>query len=324
MLKLLITGNTGLTEHDIKIIESMGYDVDVMPQEKSKPPVMSYDVIICNFLFMNHDISRFSDLKAVQLLSAGLDRMPMDYAVAHDIEVKNATGIYSIPIAEYVVMLTLEAYKDPFYFYENQKKHKWEKKRNLDELSDKTICIVGTGRVGTEVAKRFSVFTEYVIGVDLRPMKKPFFKKVYSLDQLKEALEISNVIVLTLPLTDQTYHMFDDDLLSAMKTDSIFINVARGGLIDDEALRRTIATGKFKSGVLDVFEQEPLDENYWGWDAERIRVIPHNSFVSRRNNERMKKQIISNLRKWSHDLGGGISNPYYWRKTAYWFLPFVS
>ena len=305
MLKLLIAGSSAFTERDINIIQSMGYAVDVMEQEKTEPPSMFYDVIICNFLFVNHDISRFHNLKAVQLLSAGLDRMPMGYAAAHNIEVKNARGIYSIPIAEYVVMTTLEAYKDPFYFYENQKKHRWEKKRNLDELSDKTICVVGTGSVGSEVAKRFSVFAGCVIGVDIQPMKKLFFQKVYGLQQIKGAIENSNVIVLTLPLTNQTYHMFDDDLFSAVKPDSVFVNVSRGDIVEEGALKRAVDAGKFRSVVLDVFEHEPLDEEYWGWDSECVRVIPHNSFVSRRNEERMKKQIMNSLKEWSCKLAGG-------------------
>ena len=89
MLKLLIAGSSAFTEHDISIIQAMGYTVDVIEQEKMEPPNTFYDVIVCNFLFVNHDISRFHNLKAVQLLSAGLDRMPMGYAEAHNIEVKN-------------------------------------------------------------------------------------------------------------------------------------------------------------------------------------------------------------------------------------------
>lgn len=299
MLKLLAAGNTGFTEQDIERIKSLDYSVDVMEQEKQVPIATDYDVVICNFFFLNHDIRYFSNLKAVQLLSAGFDRMPVDYAKKQGIEVRNARGIYSIPIAELVVMTTLEAYKHSFFFYEKQKAHKWEKKRDLDELSDKTVCVFGTGSVGTEVAKRFSAFTDSVIGVDLKPAGKQFFKIVYGLNQKEEALKQSDVIILTLPLTDETYHMFGSELFEVMKDDAVFVNVARGALIDDEALKRSLESGMFRSVILDVFENEPLDENYWGWDAERVRIIPHNSFVSRRNDERMKEQIMKNLKEWS-------------------------
>ena len=299
MLKLLISGNTTFTEQEIKKINAMDYSVDVIEHEMQKPKETDYDVVICNFLFVNHDIKEFHNLKAVQLLSAGLDRMPLDYAKEQGIDVRNARGIYSIPIAESVVMVTLEAYKQAFFFYDNQKRHKWEKKRDLDEISDKTVCVFGTGSVGMEVAKRFSAFTDKVIGVDLYPMENPFFKTVYGLDQTEEALKQSDVIVLTLPLTDQTRHMFNNTLFDIMKEDAVFINVARGALVDSNALKERMESGKFKSVVLDVFEEEPLDENYWGWEAERMRIIPHNCFVSLRNHERMKEQIMKNLEEWA-------------------------
>ena len=305
MLKLLAAGNTGFTKSDIERIKSYGYELEILGQEKEEPVSTDYDVVICNFLFVNHDIGKFNRLKAVQLLSAGLDRMPMDYAEEHSIEVRNARGIYSIPIAETVVMATLDTYRQSFFFYENQKRHEWIKKRDLDELSDKTVCIFGTGSVGTEVAKRFSVFTDQVIGVDIKPMERQWFSKVYGLNDAEAALKQSDVVVLTLPLTDQTRHMFSNHLLSIMKDDAVFINVARGGLIDEDALRTCLKHGKFKAVILDVFENEPLDESYWGWDAERVRVIPHNSFVSRRNDERMKEQIMKNLIEWTSKFSGG-------------------
>ena len=303
MLKLLVAGNTGLTNQELDKIRSMGFIIDVMERETSALTATDYDVVICNFLFVNHDIRLFTDLKAVQLLSAGIDRMPMDYAEKQGIEVRNARGIYSIPIAEFVVMATLEVYKQSFFFYDNQKNHQWEKRRDLDELSDKTVCVFGTGSVGTEVAKRFSAFTDNVIGVDLEPTNKKYFRRIFGLCEIKEALGKSDVIVLTLPLTEETHHMFGLELFEMMKDDAVFINVSRGGLIDDASLKNRVESGMFRSVILDVFEKEPLDEHYWGWDAERVRIIPHNSFVSLRNHGRMKEQIFQNLKEWAFRLG---------------------
>ena len=304
-MKLLVAGNFHLSGQELDRLKEEGYEVTFLEEENSSiiHGAEEYEVVVCNFLFVNHDIRQFRKLKAVQLLSAGLDRMPMDYAQKHGIDVRNAKGVYSIPIAEIVVMSVLESYKDAFSFYENQKQHKWIKQRNLDELSDKTICIFGTGNVGIEVAKRFSGFTDNIIGVDIFTKERPFFKKIYGLEDKEIALGFSDVVVLTLPLTDQTYHMFDEKLLRSMKNSAVLVNVARGGLIDESALKNMLAEGKFRTVILDVFEKEPLDDSYWGWTADRVRIMPHNSFVSVKNEERMRKLVMNNLSTWMKEFG---------------------
>ena len=306
MLNLLIAGNAGFTEEELEKIKSIGYSVTTVDREDSKqiPEPSVFDVVICNWLFVRHSIEDFTGLKAVQLLSAGLDRMPMEYAREKHIEVQNARGIYSIPIAEFTVMSVLDAYKHSDFFYANQLERRWSKHRDLDELSDKTVCIFGTGSVGTEVAKRFSVFTEKIIGIDLYPEQKPFFTEVVGLEKKEEALHGSDIVVLTLPLTDETRHMFNAELISEMKDDAVLVNVARGALIDEQALQGALSNGKFRAVILDVFEKEPLDEEYWGWNADRVRIIPHNTFESRKNSERMKKQIMNNLENWSRQFQG--------------------
>ena len=103
-------------------------------------------------------------------------------------------------------------------------------------------------------------------------------------------------------LTKETYHMFDQELFDGMREDSILVNVARGALIEENALKQALDTGKFRAVILDVFEKEPLNENFWGWKAERVRIIPHNTFESKKNKERLKKQILDNLRDWADKI----------------------
>ncbi len=304
-MELLIAGNFSLSAQEQETLEKLGYRITLLEKEDGAElqDAEKYEAVICNFLFLHQDIRRFSNLRAIQLLSAGLDRVPVAYAEKKGIEIRNARGIYSIPVAEFAVMSALEAYKESFFFYENQKACRWEKRRDLEELSGKTVCIFGTGSVGTEAAKRFSGFTDDVTGVDLFPAEKKYFRTVYGTDQAEEALKRSDVVVLTLPLTEETFHLFSDRLLGAMKEDAVLINVARGGLIDDEALRRNLARGRFRAVILDAFEEEPLAADYWGWKAERVRIIPHNSFVSDRNDERMKELVMKNLAEWSAKAG---------------------
>lgn len=297
MMNLLIAGNISFTEDEISEIVNVGYDITFLPREDSKEisnPGL-YDAVICNWLFMNHDIQQFKRLRYVQLLSAGMDRIPIEYIRQNGILIKNAHGVYDIPISEFVLMTVLDEYKHSLSFFENQIACRWVKDRDLDELSDKTLCILGAGSVGSEIARKFSMLVNRIVGIDLYPAPKKYFSDVVGLEQKDKILSESDIIVLALPLSKSTYHMFNCNLFNIMKDNAILINVARGALIDFDALKYFIDKGKFRSVILDVFENEPLDSSSWAWENKRVRIFPHNSFVSKKNDIRLKAMVIKNL-----------------------------
>lgn len=111
--------------------------------------------IVGNGIFLSHSIEKFEKLSYIQLTSAGYDRVPMDYVKEHHIEIYNARGVYSIPMAEFAIGGVLQLYKQARIFSNNQKNHQWIKRRGLLELNEKSVCIIGCGSVGTECAKRF-------------------------------------------------------------------------------------------------------------------------------------------------------------------------
>ena len=104
-----------------------------------------YEVAVCNNLFGFHNIDTFSNLKYIQLTAAGMDRVPLDRIREKGIELHNAAGVYSVPMAEFALWGVLELYKQGRFFAENQKHRRWEKHRNLRELSGRTVLIVGCG-----------------------------------------------------------------------------------------------------------------------------------------------------------------------------------
>ena len=295
-MNLLVTGALNNASEKIGEIESLGHNIAFLEFEKDKLPC-DYEWVegvVCNGLFLHHDIKKFKNLKFIQLTSAGLDRVPLDYLKSHNIKLFNARGVYSVPMAEFAVSGILDFYKNKRIFFENQKKHLWEKQRDLTELSGKTVCILGCGSVGSECAKRLKAFDCEIIGVDLIAIGFDCFDKIYGLDNIKATLAVSDVVILTLPLTETTKRMFNDELFSAFKDNSLFVNVSRGGIVDNDALLRALQ-GKLSGAVLDVFDDEPLDENSPLWDMENVIITPHNSFVSDKNGERLLKLIIGNL-----------------------------
>ena len=295
-MKLLITGAWKCTSEQLNQIQSMGHSVVFMQNEKDELPCLYEEVegVICNGLFLSHSIEKFTSLRYIQLTSAGFDRVPMDYVQAHGIAIHNARGVYSIPMAEFAISGVLQLYKQSRFFYKNQKKSVWEKHRGVLELFGKTVCIVGCGNVGTECAKRFQAFGCNVIGVDLYPREDNAYEKIYSLANLDEVLLQSDVVVLTLPLTEETQYMMNEQRFAKMKNGSVLVNIARGAVVDEQALLKALDE-KLLGAVLDVFEEEPLSADNPLWRKENVIVTPHNSFVGDGDAERLYQAVLSNL-----------------------------
>lgn len=296
-MNLLVTGAWGAAKENIAKIESMGHRVIFLQQEKNELPC-SYEWVegvIGNGLFLTHPIERFTNLSFIQLTSAGFDRVPMEYVKEHRIEIHNARGVYSIPMAEFAVAGVLQLYKQSRFFYENQKEHKWVKHREVIELFGKTVCIIGCGSVGQECARRFKSFGCTLVGVDPYVSGNDLFDRMVRLDLVDEVIGESDVIILTLPLTDDTRHMIDEERLGGVKTNSILVNIARGSIVDTAALLRKLSDGSLLGAVLDVFEKEPLDEEDPIWDMRNVILAPHNSFEGEGNAERLSKVILNNL-----------------------------
>ena len=294
-MNLLVTGAWSDGKNCIAELEAMGHTVTFMQYEKDELPC-SYEWVegvICNGLFLTHPIEKFTNLRYIQLTSAGFDRVDMDYVKSHGIEIHNARGVYSIPMAEFAVCGVLQIYKQAAFFRENQRNHLWEKHRGLLELAGKNVLIVGCGSVGNECAKRFKAFDCSITGVDLFPREDNLYSEMLPLDKLDNALEQADVVILTLPLTEQTRHLIDNRKLSLMKDGATLVNIARGAIVDTEALLNHI--DRFTGAVLDVFEEEPLNENSPLWDKPNIILTPHNSFVGEGNGERLKEIIVENL-----------------------------
>ena len=293
-MNLLITGAwQGAKEH-FEEIEKLGHKVVFLQQEKCELPVTEEWVegVICNGLFLYHPIERFVNLRYIQLISAGFDRVDLNYVKEKRITINNARGVYSIPMAEFVLARVLEQYKRLVIFREQQKQKAWNKLRDLQELFDKRVLIIGCGSVGTECAKRFKAFGCEVVGVDVIPRMDENYSCMVGLQMLDEQLSNADVIVLTLPLTDETRGLIDGKRLSLIKKDGFLVNIARGAVIDQTALEKWDG-----NAILDVFEDEPLDFASPLWEKDEYRITPHNSFVGENNNYRLSNVIMKNLKE---------------------------
>lgn len=297
-MKLLLTGAFRYSDAQLSALRALGADLVFQADERGERETDfdTVEAVVCNGLFLTHSPENFPALRFVQATSAGLDRLPLDYIKEHNIELHNARGVYSVPMAEWAIGAVLSLYKHTNRFCVNQKNHLWEKDRTVRELAGDTVCIVGCGSVGTECAKRFQAFGTKVIAADIVNPQSAFYDEYVSMDNLEQAVSQADVVVLTLPLTDSTRGLFDAELLATFKKGAILVNIARGAVVKEKDLTTALVNGTLGGAVLDVFEKEPLPENSPLWDMEHVLITPHNSFVSPKNNERLFRLIYNNFK----------------------------
>ena len=296
-MNLLITGAWKPTEQQLAEIKALGYSIVIMEDETGELPCEAavIDAVICNNLFAHHSIERFSSLRYIQLTSAGYDRAPLEYIQKNGIEIYNALGVYSVPIAEFALSLVLQIYKQSDFFAKNTIDKKWQKHRGLRELNGKTVCIVGCGSIGKQCAKLFHCFGCRVIGVNRTITPQEYFQKIMPLKQLSEAVSESDVVILSVALTNETKHLINSSVFRNFKENTVQVNVSRGAVVHTDALIQTLQDKNIYA-ALDVFETEPLPHNSPLWEMENVILTPHNSFVSDGNAQRMFDVIFNNLR----------------------------
>lgn len=298
-MNLLISGAWQQASEYLNVLDKQ-HCVEFLQFEKDNLPCDPQWVegIIGNGIFIYHPIEIFVNLKYIQLTSAGFDRVPLDYVNNHCITINNARGVYSIPMAEFALAGVLQIYKGTQSFLESQHNMLWQKNRNLREIAGKNVAIIGCGSVGTACAKRFKAFDAKVTGVDIVCRADPNYDDMKDLAFIDSVLSVSDIIVITLPLTNETRGLFNHKRLKLLKDNSVIINIARGAVINSNDLIEELRLNRI-SAVLDVFEEEPLDSNSELWGMQNVIITPHNSFVGDGNGNRLSELILSNLRKYT-------------------------
>ena len=296
-MRLLLTGAFAFSEAQLNALRALGAELVFQKDERGAPETdfAAVDAVVCNGLFLYHEITEFKNLKFVQLTSAGLDRVPLDYIREKGIKLYNARGVYSVPMAEWALCGVLSLYKHLNAFSEKQKNHLWEKDREVRELQGDTALIVGCGSVGTECAVRFKAFGMRVIAADIVKPQSDAYDAYFPMQEIDKALETADVIVLTLPLTEDTRGFFHGERFSHCKNGAILVNIARGAVVKEKDLTDALVSGNLGGAVLDVFEDEPLPQESPLWEMENVVITPHNSFVSPKNNERLFSVMLQNI-----------------------------
>jgi phosphoglycerate dehydrogenase-like enzyme len=229
-----------------------------------------------------------SRLRWVHSAAAGVGNVLKSGIADTDILLTNAAGIHAIPMAEFVVGSVLYFLRGLDVAIDQQRRGEWNKAffvaddSPLRELGDCRVLIVGTGGIGQATAVRMAAFGARCIGVRRRPEQgaPAGFERVVGPDQLDEELSHADVLILAAPLTGQTSRLMTHERLEQLPKGAVVVNVARGALMDEEAVADLLESKWLRGAVLDVFQQEPLRPESRLWHLRSALVVPHVSPVS--------------------------------------------
>lgn len=244
-------------------------------------------------------LGRCPRLMWVHSATAGVERVLTPTALEHGIAITNARGVFSDPIAEYVLMMILAVSRRLPHLLELQHEQTYQPLEGR-EMADVTVGIVGLGSIGRRVAELSLQFGSHVIATRRTPDARDALAgqvEILRSEQLPDLMRRSDFIVLALPLTSGTENMFDARLLAQAKPGAWLINVARGPLIDDRALLRAVREGPLGGAVLDAFRDEPLPPDSPLYSTPNLIVTPHTSWSSGRVLERSIELFCTNLER---------------------------
>ena len=235
-------------------------------------------------------ISKMTSLQVIQSPNAGVDDVLA--ILPRGITLCNARGVHDASTAELAIGLTISARRGFANFMANQSKGLWIHERR-SALADSRVGIVGMGSIGAQIARQLEAFNVEVIGFSRTGSNSS--RTMADFDELLPSLDI---VILILPLTPETHHLMNRARISSMKEGSTLVNVARGAIVDTDALVEALNRGLLTAG-LDVTDPEPLPQGHPLWRAPNVIITPHVGGDSSAFNLRVIKLIENQLAKFA-------------------------
>lgn len=213
-------------------------------------------------------------LRAMARFGVGVDNIDLAAAKAYGIQVTNAKGMNSNPVAELTVGLILSTLRNVPAFNASIREGKWDRFMGRD-LAGMTVGLLGFGDIAQRVAKKLSGFDVSICAYDLYPNLEKARELNVEMVSMEEALHRADVVCMHLPSLPATHHIMDARTFGMMKDGSYFINTARGALVDETALAQALRSGKLTAAAIDVFDQEPVRRDNPLFALPNLFATPH-------------------------------------------------
>jgi len=259
-------------------------------------------VVVVSMMWKNDLVPAAKRLKFIQSISAGIDQYDRDVLRAHGVRLANAAGVNANAVAEHAMALILALKRHLHTGRDNQAAKHWRGMISHigdreDELGGKTLLIVGLGRIGARLARLARAFDLRVVATRRDASRGGDADAVYGHDRLAELLPQADIVALTCPLTPETQNLIDAKALAAMKPTAHLVNVARGRVVDEDALVRALQEKRIAAAGLDVTREEPLPTASPLWAMPNVLITPHTAGETQRYEDGVIDLLLANLER---------------------------
>ncbi len=285
------------------VLRDTGIDhVEVRSADQLALHLPEADVLVVSGLWKNEMVALAGRLTFIQSISAGTDQYDQALLRERGIRLASAAGVNAYAVAEHAMALMLTLVRRLPEARDNQQAGRWrgmisEIAAREDQLTGKTLLIVGLGRIGSRLARLARAFDMRVVATkrDVSSTVTQDVDAVYRHDQLHEALGQADVVALTCPLTPATENLIDAAALAAMKPTAHLINVARGRVVDEAALIDALQQRRIAAAGLDVTREEPLPASSPLWAMPQVLLTPHTAGETQRYEDAVIDILLENL-----------------------------
>lgn len=243
----------------------------------------TWDDVDAVVTFEHRDAFLTADISWVHTTLAGIEQFPTGAYRDAEIALTNSSGIHGTSVAETTIGFMLSLSRRLHTFRDRQHRHEWIRP-DWDEaftLSGERVCIVGLGTLGRAIAERADALGMSVVGVRRTPDSLAAVERVYPRGALHEAIRGATFLVLAVPLTAETEGLIGEDEFELLADGAYLVNVARGPVVDDDALLAALRDGTIRGAALDVFDSEPLPADSPFWEFDEVLVSPHSAVADR-------------------------------------------
>jgi phosphoglycerate dehydrogenase-like enzyme len=261
------------------------------------------DVVVPSMMWKNDFLPQAKRLKFVQSISAGIDQYDQKLFREHGVRLANAAGVNAAAVSEHAMAMILALKRHIHTGRDNQAKKLWrgmisDIPAREDELGGKTLLIVGLGKIGARLAKLAKAFDLKVVATRRDASQGGgAADAVYGNDKLHELLPGADIVALTCPLTPQTTNLIDAKALALMKPTAHLVNVARGRVVDEDALIRALQEKRIAAAGLDVTREEPLPAASPLWEMSNVLITPHTAGETQRYEDGVIDLLVENLER---------------------------
>ena len=238
---------------------------------KASDMLLTFGQMLKNLKF---DLKDAVNLKWIQALGTGLDGITDQPSLSPKVTITSLHGVHGAPVSEAAIAGMLALSRDIPRFVRQQDEQYWGR-WPAKLLQGKTVGILGIGVIAEALAPKCKAFGMTVIGITSAPRKVAGFDRVHAMSELMSVLPELDHLVLLTPYSATTHHMIDAKVFAAMKPTSYFVNVARGGVVDENALVEALRQNRIAGAALDVFSEEPLPADNPLWSFKNVIISTH-------------------------------------------------